>query len=184
MPDVSLVADFAFQLDTVPASPLGRYRILDDYDLPLSYGFQGHSRTALPDWPGAPITPETCRINGGFSSCLLSDFAQKRVYELNNPTGEYKYVIGDNGGWVNYGHWPRVEVLTFSGNVVDVIRIDGNRAYIRTWAGETDDPCVVHLWYNIGDDDTVYQGGWKGPAYIVLAYPGDLWIPLDKLVKI
>jgi hypothetical protein len=181
-PDFALAvwpeADIRFE-----PSRLGRYRILHDFELPLSYGYGMHSRTAAPDWPGAPITPETCRISGGASGLTLPTDAQKLVYDKNTPTNEYKYVIGHNGGWVNYGYWPRVEVLTFAGNVVDVTRIEGNKAFIRTWRGETDDPCVIHLWANIGEDDKVYYGGWNGPAWIVLAYVGELWIELDKLKK-
>ena len=96
---------------------------------------------------------------------------------LNNPSGEFGYVTGKAGGWVNQGAWPnKVEQLTFEGNVVDVLKIVGDRAYIRMWHGESNDPCVIHSWSNIGNKDQVYKGGWKGPAYIVLDYPDGLWV--------
>lgn len=171
-------------VSTIAYGNLGKYRILNDPELPLSYGFGGHSRTAAPDWPGLPITPQTCRVRGEKSGLLLPTEAQALTKTLNEPTGEYSYVIGDDGGWVNYAGWPKVEILTFANNVVDVIKIEGNKAFIRTWKGETNDPCVIHLWSNIGKDDRIYYGGWKGPAYIVLAYPDGYWIELDKLVRV
>lgn len=160
------------------------YRILHDFELPAKYGYGGKARTASPEWGGNPITPETCRIHSAKSSYTLSDFACAMVEHLNDPTGEYNYVTGHAVGWVNQGYWPKVECLTFAGNVVDVLRIEGNKAFIRTWHGEKDDPCTVHHWTNIKSDNTVFVGGWKGPAWIVLEYPGECWIELDKLVKV
>ena len=174
-----------------PAGPDGNiYRILNDWELPAQYGRNGMSRTALPDWGGNPITPETCRLTGTKTSVAIPDAAQKLVHALNDPNGEFTYVTASHGGWVNKGVWPdSVECLTFSNNIVDVIKIDGNKAYIRTWKGETDDPCVIHIWVNIGnqqDGKGGYRlyGGWKGVAKIVLAYDDPVWVELDKLVKI
>jgi hypothetical protein len=158
------------------------YYILHDYDLPDKYGYYGHSRTWGEGWKGNPITPETCRIQGVKSTTKLSAKAQAAVESLNPIS--YSYVTGSHVGWVNKGEWPMVETLTFSGNLVDVVRIEGNRAYIRTWKGELDDPCTKHHWTNIKNDDTVFEGGWKGPAWIILAYPDGAWIPLDKLRKV
>jgi hypothetical protein len=163
-------------------SRLGTYQILHDWQMPEKY-WGGMSRTASPKWTGRSMTPETVRISGSRSSIVLSMAAQKLVETLNPNT--LKYIKGQQHGWVNYGKWPKVECLTFSGNIVDVIAIDEsrNRAYIRTWKGETDDPCVIHRWVNVDNKGKLYDTG-RGEGFIVLAYTSPVWIELDKLVKI
>jgi hypothetical protein len=173
-----------------PPGAVNRYRILHDFELPASYGYNGKSRTGSPNWTGNPITPETSRVFGFTGQVKISAAAALLVEKLNSPSNEFNYVTARSGGWVNQGNWPnKVEQLTFAGNFVDVLSIDAarNRAYIRVWKGEDgsgpNDDCVIHHWANIKFDNTVFTGGWHGPAYIVLNYADGVWIPLDKLVE-
>jgi hypothetical protein len=180
-----------------PAGGAGRvqgtlYRIKSDTEL-AEYNFM--SRTASPEWKGHQMTPATCRINGGKSALRISDRAQRLVEALNKPHGTLAYVTNTGGGWVNGGEWPLVQQLTFVSfvengkwlNLVDVLRIEGRKAFIRTWHGETNDPYVIHRWVNIQRDGSLL--GTQNPkgdgiGYIVFEYPGDVWIDINRLEKV
>ena len=85
--------------------------------------------------------PSTVRINGGSSYVMLTPEWMKFVVKVNTPAGQkyqfQDYPINSNFkeavGWHNQGKDNRVEQLTFSGNVVDVTRIEGNKAYIKCY---------------------------------------------------
>jgi hypothetical protein len=133
------------------------------------------------------MSPATCRINGAKSTRKLSVKAQKLVVDKNTPHNTLGAVIGFKRGWVNKGEWPLVEQLTFEDNIVDVLKIERGRAYIRVWKGETDDPCVIHNWHNIDQEGKMYgpqNPRGDGIGYIVLDYPEGVWIPLDRLAKV
>jgi hypothetical protein len=164
-----------------PSPELGLYYILNDWQMPEKY-WGGKSRTARKGWKGHQMTPETVRLHGIKSTTILSKESQDLV-RRKNPGRLFKYVTKRQQGWCNFGKWPKVETLTFSNNMVDVIKIEGNRAYIRTWNGEEFDPCVIHKWVNVDRWNNLYDTG-RGQGFIVLAYKGPVWIELDKLVKI
>lgn len=172
-----------------PAKP-NRFHIKFDWELEM-HNFM--SRTAMPDWKGNPITPATVRINGVRSTYNLTDRQQQAVQQINAPyPGAFKYVTNHAGGWVNNEFWPKVECLTFEGNIFDVLDIDEikGRAFIRVWNGELVDECVIHSWLNIGNKRQpdgsypIYRGSWRGPAFIILAYEPGAWVDLDILEKL
>jgi hypothetical protein len=48
-------------------------------------------------------------------------------YQFTDPT-----TFSDSVGWHNGGGSNKVEQVVFSGNIVEVVRVDGNKAYIKT----------------------------------------------------
>jgi hypothetical protein len=164
---------------------LGKYRILNDYEV-AAYNFA--SRTADPEWAGNDMTPETIKFHGGQTPLTISDAAAKLVFKLDELHGTYGYVTRTSAGWSNRGQeFPKVEELTFCDNVVDVIRIEGNRRYIRTWRGEEADPCVIHRWVNIDSHNSLFgcqNPGGDGLGFIVLDYPDGVWLEAERLIKV
>jgi hypothetical protein len=185
-----------------PPSNLGLYRVLTDGELPPSYDYGGKSRTAQPGWDGNAMTPATVKLHG--VNDPISNFSPEAatlVQTLDTPHGTFNYVTRTSAGWANAGQtWPdKMEPIVFEGspslpNYVDVIAVDGNKAYIRTWHGETDPTtdagkAVIHRWTNIDQNNNLH--GTTNPAgdgigYIVLDYGNDgaPWIELDRLVKV
>lgn len=94
--------------------------------------------------------PSTVRINGGAEFVNLSPEWMNYVAAINDPAGR-RYQFDDPAtclnfkeavGWHNQGKNNRVEQLTFSGNIVDVVAIEGNKAYIRCFYN-TDTPPAI-----------------------------------------
>lgn len=180
-----------------PPVSLGHYRILTDMEQPFKYN-EGLSRTSPKHspshkWNGNPMTPMTVRLHGLKSQVRLSNDGLLVVNALNYTHNTLQYVDNTHGGWTNGGDFPMVQVLTFGGgwggwvNLFDVERIEGNKAYVRTWKGELYDPCTVHQWVNVDQNGKLY--GAQNPAgdgvcYIVLDYPFECWVELDKLEKV
>jgi hypothetical protein len=52
-------------------------------------------------------------------------------------------ILKHSVGWHNTGKGNRVEQLTFSGNIVDVIAIEGNKAYIRCYYNDELPPAPI-----------------------------------------
>jgi hypothetical protein len=166
--------------------PSNLYRILNDWETD-AWNFT--SRTNSPGWNGNDMTPETIKLHGDDPVTHFPDAAAKLVEKLDTPHGTFGYITRESAGWSNRGQtWPeKMEPIAFCNNLVEVVRIDGNKAYIRLWNGETDDPCVIHQWTNIDKSNNLYgcqNPGGDGIGYIILAYPGEYWVELDRLVKV
>jgi hypothetical protein len=169
-----------------PEPPKNIYRLLKDNELPPSYGLGGKSRTASPEWPGRPMTPATVKLHGADPVTTFPDAAVEVVHALNDPRNAFTYVTRESAGWSNRGQtWPeKMEPIAFEDNLVEVVRVEGIRAYLRMWNGEIDDLCVIHRWWNIDQDSVMHDAQnniTEGPGYIVLAYPGEYWIEIDRL---
>lgn len=80
----------------------------------------------------------------------LSRSWMRFVEKINKMSGGYDYQFMKKGGlknavgWHNVGKPNIVEQLTCSGNIVDVTRIDGQRAYIRCFYN-TDKPPAPYI---------------------------------------
>lgn len=198
MPQINLRINVNVARATLPPPPpddLGFYRILIDRETAF-YNYA--SRTSTDEWKAKwppddphPITPMTIKFSGGRTPLTISDRAAKLVETLDAPHGTYGYVIRTSAGWSNRGEiFPKVEQLTFCNNVVKVIGIEGRRAYIQPWRGETDPieaAHVIHRWYNVnerGDVLDCQNPGGDGIGYIVLDYPDGIWLDIARLVKL
>lgn len=167
----------------------GLYRVKHDNEYPLE---QRPPRAK--GWkPGKKLRglPETRRLMGGRGSVQLSKFWDKFVESINTVNG-YRYVRKDASGWCNHT-WPKVECLTFGGNHVEVTRVVGNKAYVKTWLNNQMPPSGMASDTLIQKFSVVYNDGtyeMATPVGIVLtiliANAGDppLWMDINDLVKI
>lgn len=133
----------------LPEAQVGRNRIKHDVEL-ARYGFK--SRVNSMGNAKLLAYPETCRIEGGKSSLDLS-FQWQRFLENINTVKAYKFLQVSESGWHNGGKWPRVEQLTFGGNFVEVIKIDGDKCYIKHYFNDQLPPIPIGDFY----DDTLIQ---------------------------
>lgn len=79
--------------------------------------------------------PSTVRLQGGKGSCLLPSRWMAYCYKIQgNPNYQFSnpYTLSDSVGWHNEGAPNKVEQVVFSGNIVEVLRVVGNKAYIKT----------------------------------------------------
>jgi hypothetical protein len=134
--------------------------------------------------------PETVRINGGKGTVALSPDWVKFLDKINTPDAQ-RYLRKLQSGWLNYGPFPKMEQLTFGGNLVEVTKIVGNKAYIKTFNNAAAPPATA--------PDTLIQtfsivysdGSWEmstpvGVAYtFIIANPNDgpLWIDINNLIR-
>jgi hypothetical protein len=163
---------------------LGLYRILIDTEL-AQYGYR--SRTAGVGWTGNASTPATCPFNANqLAQVTISAAADALVHAKNDPNNNFVYVTGASNGWANSGNYPKVTPLGFEDNFLDILAIDDSkgRAQFRTWNGETNDPCVIHVWKNINYDGGLFQAHNGLPGYIVLDYPDSCWVDLNRIIKV
>lgn len=172
----------------------GVYRILDDLEI-----------RAL----GRPIVdraefirdglPSTVRMRGGSGGVLLSPAWMDYVYHIQG-VAKYQFIdpvtLKPAVGWHNTGNANRVEQVVFSGNVVRVLEIVDNRAYIQTVSNADNPPGVlvkpteanlhplIHLlstqytsWLDMSTDG-------RYPRVMPMSNPGErLWIDTANLIK-
>jgi len=74
--------------------------------------------------------PSTVRIEGGKSAMQLP-LKWTEYLRTCMSAKAFKYVFKAASGWQNRATFGLVESLTFSGNIVEVLSIEGNRAYIK-----------------------------------------------------
>lgn len=103
-------------------------RLKQDIHL-ASWNYMSRTNPANPKRVKLIQAPETFRLIGGTGQLNLKTRAINLVKQLNSPAA-FKYVTRKGSGWVNKSPWPRVEQLSFACNVVEVLRIDGDRCYI------------------------------------------------------
>jgi hypothetical protein len=149
------------------------------YSLPVNF----HSRTHLPSFSHIPggITPATVRLQGGIGNVQLTPAWLDYVERINGHSPVVvKYLFHKDSGWQNSGQYGRVEQLVFENQWLEVLRVSGDRAYIKTFfldqnqpsSSTTKDP-RIQLFTIVTDEDKII-GTPKGDAYIILmARPGE-----------
>lgn len=182
----------------IPSASLGLYKIKDDIQANIPpKGTRPFIRNGL---------PSTVRLRGGMGFVMLSSLWMKYLVKINDTSSSLKYQFTDfknpitlkNAvGWHNTGAGNRVEQLTFSGNIVEVISIEGEQAYIKTYFNNDTPPVkivipfestldtLVHLFTTQYTNrlDTSTDG--RYPRVFPIANPGEkLWININDIFKI
>jgi hypothetical protein len=149
------------------------------YSLPVNF----HSRTHLKSFNHIPggITPATVRLQGGIGNVQLTPAWLDYVERINghNPV-VMKYLFHKDSGWQNSNQYGRVEQLVFENQWLEVLRVSGNRAYVKTFflnqsqpGSSTTKDARIQLFTIVTDEDKII-GTPKGDAYIILmARPGE-----------
>jgi hypothetical protein len=144
-------------------------------------------------------------MGGGKSTVLLSPAWMEYIAAIN-PGLAFNFqfaapgILKDGVGWHNMGEPNRVEQLTFSGNIVEVLRIVGNQAYVKTYFNNAAPPPVIlpmpttlHPMVQLFtvqyptylDMTTSGPKGARYPRTVLIANPGEeLWIDISNLVKV
>jgi lysozyme len=176
-----------------PQPTAGLYRIKSDTQAGVvPTGTRPYIRNGLPC---------TVRLQGGKGSVLLSPDWMKYAYAINtgkarNYQFETPTIFKDAVGWHNQQGNNRVEQVVFGGNVLEVLRIDGERAYIKTYFNEQAPPATTvfptdannPLVHNFSIQyssrlDTSTDGRYA--RTLVIANPGEqLYLSVRELVKV
>lgn len=138
--------------------------------------------------------PETIRIEGGKGNITLSP-AWVRFFDSINTENASRYTRKRDSGWFNRGTWPTVEQLSFGGNVVEVTKIEGDKAYIKCYYnddappsldGNFYDPSRIHYFSVVDRYGKVTSSPVGHIRTLVIANNKNekLWIPLNQLVKV
>jgi hypothetical protein len=116
-----------------PAGPsLGLYRIKDDLEAGVPP--RPYIRNGL---------PSTVPIFGGASTLKVPDRWVLYLRKIMTNKVVDGYLFRRASGWQNGDEFGVVRELTFSGNVVEVLSIEGSRAYIKTLT--TDSPVFTEI---------------------------------------
>jgi hypothetical protein len=176
----------------VPTDLTGIWRVKHDVERD-EWDFK--SRLWMEDWKILRGLPETVRIHGGKGTVELSPAWVEFLDKINTADAR-RYLRREQTGWLNFGPFPKMEQLTFGGNLVDVTRVKGHRAFIKTYNNaaipprEVPDNLEIHT--RIQAFSVVYtDGSWEmetpvGPIYIfIIANQTDdpLWIDIDDLTR-
>jgi hypothetical protein len=171
---------------------LGIWRVRHDVE---RVEWNCRARLWYEDWKKLRGLPETVRIQGGKGTVFLSDRWVDFLDSLNTQEAQ-RFLRRQGNGWLNGGPFPKMEQLTFGGNYVEVTRIEGHKAYIRTFNNADHPPSAADP---IIGNNTLIQtfsvvytdGSWEmaapaGPVYtLIIANPqdGELWIDIDNLIR-
>jgi hypothetical protein len=167
--------------------PLGVWRVRHDVERP-DLSFQ--SRLWVNGRKKLRGLPETVRINGGAGTVELAP-AWVDFLDRINTADARRYLRKLQSGWLNSGPFPKMEQLTFGGNLVMVTHIVGNKAYILTFnnadAPPETAPDTLIQTFSVGYSD----GSWEmstpvGVAHtFLIANPDDgpLWIDVNNLIR-
>lgn len=174
------------------------YKIKTDMQLRDVYDIQTnfHSRTQLPVYSHVigGQTPATMRLQGGKGDVQYPPewitYCEKILNNGDVPKGKYLFHI--NSGIQNSSIKGRMIEGTCEGNIVDVIAVTGNTAFLRTYhtndmppsVKDISDPRIQKFTVVTRDDELV--GSPKGDVYFpLMARPGEnLWISMDYLMPI
>jgi hypothetical protein len=191
-PTITLIVK-TLEPSAVPTDLTGIWRVKHDVERD-EWGFK--SRLWTQDWQTLEGLPETVRINGGSGKVKLSPAWVEFLDKINMDEHAQRYLRRAQTGWVNFGPFPKIEQLTFGGNLVYVTRVKGHKAFIKTYnnadAPPRDVPDNLEIHTRIQAFSIVYtDGSWDmqtpvGPIYIVIiANPTDdpLWIDIDDLTR-
>jgi hypothetical protein len=140
--------------------------------------------------------PSTVRLHGIESQYSLPPRWIAYLKLINTPKA-YDYLIKPASGWHNQGAYNVMQQLTFSGNVVNVTRIEGERAYIETYfldqapPKEIIKPLEKSLHPLVQMFSTQYRNGldmstnMRYPRTLIIANPGEeIWIDVRDIVRI
>jgi len=171
-------------------------RLKNDFEL-AEFGFK--SRTAQDWWGGLSSTPETVQLMAGNVQgdrvrltgkrvCTLNE-EQRRALKRINLDPAYRYIIVPRAGWFNTGEW-KAESLGFGDNLVEVLRIVGRHAEIKTIDYYTNpfpgidhhtNPELVHRMTVVTRKGTLIRPGRGLDVYIFLISKVPMWIPVSRL---
>jgi len=174
---------------TPPATGTNLYRIKDDIEAGIiPNGTRAYLRVGL---------PSTVRLQGGTGTINLPKAWMDYVKKINVTTKNYNYLVKPDSGWHNQGEENHFEELTFSGNVLDVLRIEGNRAYIRTYFTNETPPTeaiqprekslhpLVQMFSIQYRDRLDMSTDGRYCLTLIIANPGEqLWIDTREIVKV
>lgn len=139
--------------------------------------------------------PSTVRLFGGKSFVMLTPEWMTRIATIN-PGRAYNYffsapdVLAKYIGWHNQGDGNRVEQLTFSGNLVEVRKVVGDRAYVKTFCVEDapptgailDNDTRYHLFTTQFDNSLDMSTDGRWPLIVLIANKGEeLWMNIRDL---
>ena len=167
---------------------LGVWRVRHDVE---RKDWNCRARLWMEGWKKLRGLPATVRINGGKGTVELSPAWVKFLDRINTPDAQ-RYLRKLQSGWLNYGPFPKMEQLTFGGNFVEVTRIEGNKAFIKSYNNADAPPDTTGPNTLIQSFSVVYtDGSWEmstpvGTVYtFIIANPedGELWIDIENLVR-
>lgn len=190
--------DFYLVYDSVVVES-NLYRIKDDIEAGIES--EGGTRPFIRNG-----LPSTVRIRGGVGFVLLSSKWMDYLVKINNTKKSLGYQFTDwknpvklkpAVGYHNTGQGNRVEQLTFSGNIVDVIRVEDGKAYIKTFFNNENPPSEVFLPMPNSLHSIVHMFTTQYTGYLDMStdsrYPRvfpianqseELWMDIRDLVKI
>jgi hypothetical protein len=175
----------------IPVTTSNLYRIKDD----IEAGWEPNG--PRPFNRGLKGFPSTVRIEGGKSAMQLP-LKWTEYLRTCMSAKAFKYTFKAASGWQNRATFGLVESLTFSGNIVEVLSVEGNRAYIKALRPRDTPPTapisprpgnldsLVHL-FSIQYTDHLDQstdGRWAVTLCMVDDNNVRPWILLDNLVKL
>jgi hypothetical protein len=148
------------------------------------------SRLWFDGWKKLRGLPETVRINGGRGTVILSGAWVKFLDSLNTQDAQ-RFLRKEQNGWLNRGAFPQVEQLTFGGNYVEVTRIVGHKAYIKSFNNADPPPAsgpntLIQTFSVVYTDGTWEMSTPVGAVYtFIIASPHDgaLWIDIENLIR-
>lgn len=164
------------------------YRIKDDLEAGIEpEGTRPYLREGL---------PSTVRLRGGAYEYFLTPKWLAYLKRINTVKA-YNYLIKDDSGWHNQGPYNLMQQLTFSGNIVEVTRIEENRAYIKSYVLTEDPPTevikpvektlhpMVHMFSTQYKNKLDMSTDGRYPRTILLRNADEeIWINLADIVRI
>jgi hypothetical protein len=137
--------------------------------------------------------PQTVRINlikpngkRGNSQFIMPADWQEFIRSKNTDRA-WHYLTHTASGWVNRPPWPTVQALLFRDNVIPILRIDGNKAFIAHYdisqppPAPKDERWAQRFTVIREDGVTIYPDPPRDIAWMPLAFPGDAWIDAAEI---
>ena len=173
-------------------SMLGIWRVRHDVE---RVEWNCRSRLWFDGWKKLRGLPETVRVHGGKGTIFLSDRWVDFLDSINTQDAQ-RFLRIEHTGWLNHGPFPIMEQLTFGGNYVMVTRIDGHKAYIKTFNNgdhppSASDPIIGNntliqtfsVVYTDGSWEMATPAGLVHTLLIANSRDGELWIDIDNLIR-
>lgn len=171
-------------------------------EFPAKYRIKDDVERGVPPRPYRNGLPSTVRIRGGVGFVMLTNEWIDYVHSVNSDAGNKyqfssRYVMKPAVGWHNTGAGNRVEQLTFSGNIVEVTKIVGGKAYIKSFYNSLPAPRLpitpfekslhplVQLFTTQYKTKLDMSTDGRYPRTLIIANPGEeLWIDEAELVRL
>lgn len=183
--------------DYVPSADVHLYYRLKHDTENYKWGYKSRVITLAEQGLGSikVAYPQTMRYEGGRGNVELSP-AWVGFLKSINTVRAVDYVSRYDFGWRNRGDWPKVEQLSFCGNIVEIERIEGNKAYLKNYYYNDEQPPTltpgfydaskIH-YFSVVDrygKVTATPVGQVRVFIIANDRSEKLWIPLDQLVRV